>query len=235
MKAIGNHKILVHFKFNPIVIAGVVVLLFFTLACKSFESKNNTCLDDRTELSSDVHPVILYLIKNFKNIDKINSELVITNINQEDYLSAQMKSPNDKANRFYFVIKFFKLSDSLFFTMWQQPTFPEFIKTPDSTVRVDLENTYYFEIGNVNLVILDFPESTGHNLYKNKDEFNSAAIKKREEFETVNRDLGPVLTSRESTYQTFQMELDKLRRVTSRTPPKFKNEKELIIEDIDIN
>lgn len=235
MKAIGNHKILVHCKFNAIVIAGVVVLLFFTLACKSFIGKNNTYLDNRIELSSDVHPAILYLIKNFNNLDKTNSDLVITNINQNDYLSAQMKIPNDKANRFYFVIKFFELSDSLFFTMWQQPTFPEFIKTPDSTVRVDLENMYYFEIGNVNLVFLDFPESTGHNLYKNKDEFNSAAIKKKEEFEAVNRDLDPVLTSRESTYQTFHVEREKFRRVTSIIPPKLKTEKELIIEDIDLN
>lgn len=234
MKSISNNIILVHYKFNAIVFAGVV-LLFFTLACKSFESKNNASVNNGVELSSDVHPVILYLIKNFNNLNETNSDIVITNLNQKDYLSAQMKIPNEKANRFYFVIKFFELSDSLFFTMWQQPSFPEFIKTPDSTVRVDLENMFYFEIGNVNLVFLDFPESTGHNLYKNKDEFNFAAIKKKEEFEAVNRELGPILTSRESAYQTFHVEREKLSRITSRIPPKLKTEKELIIEDVDLN
>lgn len=230
MKTINNNAFM-HYKFNANVITGVVVLLFLNLNCKSFESKNNTYLDIGIELSSDVHPVILYLIKNFNNLEQIDSNLLITNINQIDYLTEQMKVPNDKSNRFYFVVKFFEQSDSLFFTIWQQPTFPQFIKTPGNTVRTDLENMYYLEIGNVNLVFLDFPESTGHNLYKNLDEFNEAAKKKRDEFESIDRDLGPILTSRESSYQTFWVNGDELIKVTPRIPPKLEAEKELIIED----
>lgn len=230
MKTIDSNAS-VQYKFNSIVIIGVVIMLFFSMACKSFEGKKNTYLDNGVELSSDVHPVILYLIKNFNNIEQIDSNILVTNMNPIDYLTEQMKVPNDNSNRFYFVVKFFEQSDSLFFTIWQQPTFPEFIKTPSNTVRTDLESMFYFEIGNVNLVFLDFPESTGHNLYKNLDEFNEAAKKKRDEFESIDRDLGPILTSRESSYQTFWVNGDELIKVTPRIPPKLETEKELIIED----
>lgn len=230
MKTIDSNAS-VQYKFNSIVIIGVVIMLFFSMACKSFEGKKNTYLDNGVELSSDVHPVILYLIKNFNNIEQIDSNILVTNMNPIDYLTEQMKVPNDNSNRFYFVVKFFEQSDSLFFTIWQQPTFPEFIKTPSNTVRTDLESMFYFEIGNVNLVFLDFPESTGHNLYKNLDEFNEAAKKKRDEFESIDRDLGPILTSRESSYKTFWVNGDELIKVTPRIPPKLETEKELIIED----
>ena len=213
-------------KSNIIVISALIIsicILFIVPNCYA---------DDENENSELLHPALFYIIKYYSKSNNSFPWMELDSFQHKDYLSPLIKMENDSNNRFYIVIKFFKLYDNLYLTIWSIPCFPEYIKTMDGDiVNVDEDNMYYYELGNINLIIFDFPESIGYGLYNNNKVYNEAAVKKKKEY---YENIEPILTNREPIYETFLLVKDALIRVKSQIPPKYENEISVVIIDDNI-
>jgi len=209
--------------FKILLIVGILLFLtsfIVSICCESNDNENFS-----------LHPALLYLIKYYNKTDKSFSWIELDSFQYKDYKSVVMKMDNDPLNRFYMVIKFFKYYDNLYFTLWQSRFFPEYIRTIDNIVQVDVNNMYYFELGNINLIILDFPESEGHGFYLKDTIYNKAAIHKKEQYYN-NIELG-IITSNEPVYETYLFVKDILIRVNSIIPTKYETELEIKFEKIE--
>jgi hypothetical protein len=127
--------------------------------------------------------------------------------------------------RYVFVLKFFNIDSSLYFSFWLQPYFPTIIPSPTKFVFVDTNNMFGFNIANHDIVIIDYPESNGHELYiKNQDNNNRAMLfKKAYEEYTANK--SPIISNRELSYLTYKVENGKLIRVEPIIPPMYNTDK----------
>jgi len=66
----------------------------------------------------------------------------------------------------FFVLKFFDIDSSLYYSLWVQPFFPEMNKTDEGWVWTDTTSMYYYCINGNSLIILDYKNSQGHGLYQ---------------------------------------------------------------------
>jgi hypothetical protein len=147
--------------------------------------------------------------------------LELSKILNKDYI---YKTPfaDDSLSRFkyFFVLKFFTMDTSLYYSLWVQPFFPEMNKTNDGWVWTDTTNIYYYCINGNSLVILDYLNSHGHGLYQQNT--NKQAI----EVMQYARDFFEVLTLGEPTMPciSYLIKKDAIVRIPPMLPLKYEKE-----------
>ena len=91
----------------------------------------------------------------------------LSKVLNKDYI---YKTPfaDDSLSRFkyFFVLKFFEIDSSLYYSRWVQPFFPEMNKTDEGWVWTDTTSMYYYCINGNSLIILDYKNSQGYGLYQ---------------------------------------------------------------------
>lgn len=123
--------------------------------------------------------------------------------------------------RFFFIVKFFNIDSNLYFSFWWQPNFPHYIFSEEWAI-VDTNDFYYFMVHHNHVIIIDYPESKGHGLYKKDKLFNKRALF----IEDLFNNIPPVLTSREIVIsRTYLVQKDTLIQVEPIVPPNYKTEK----------
>lgn len=127
--------------------------------------------------------------------------------------------------RYVFVLKFFNIDSSLYFSFWLQPFFPTIIPSQTNFVSVDTNNMFYLNIKNYDIIIIDYPESNGHGLYLNNQENNTRAMLLRNAYEEYISIKSPILSNRKFSYLTYIIEEGKLIRVKPIIPPMYKTDK----------
>jgi len=127
--------------------------------------------------------------------------------------------------RYVFVLKFFNIDSSLYFSFWLQSFFPTIIPSQTNFVSVDTNNMFYLNITNYDIIIIDYPESNGHGLYLNNQENNTMAMLFKNAYEEYTSIKGPILSNRKISYLTYMIEDGKLIRVKPIIPPMYKTDK----------
>jgi hypothetical protein len=127
--------------------------------------------------------------------------------------------------RYVFVLKFFNIDSTLYFSFWLQPFFPAIIPSQTNFVYVDTNNLFYLNIINYDIIIIDYPESNGHGLYLNNQENNTKAMLFKKTYEEYISIKGPILSNRRFSYITYMIDDGKLIRVKPIIPPMYKTDK----------
>ncbi len=210
-----------------------IVILFCCINIMSScdNGNKNNKLEENIYDKFGVNPCLLKLIKVYNRPDNSFSRVNFNDLNKNDIFSKQMELPNKEENQFYYVIKFFEIYGNLYLSIWQSPCFPFHIQTPQGIVKPDSNNMFYFQIGNVNLIIFDTPESKGYGLFKKKEEYNNAAIMKKESVIKIWEQDGPIITNRDFTYETYLIIDQLIVKVKDVIPPKYKQEKVIEIHE----
>ncbi len=133
-------------------------------------------------------------------------------------------------NRWCFVLKFFKIDTSLYFSLWIQPYFPTIIPSQTGFLVVDTNNMFGFNIANYNIIIIDYPESDGYGLYAKNQLSNKKAMFFKKLYE---ENLScPIISDRKPSYITYMIKDGKLIRRKPIIPPKHKTDKPFEFEII---
>jgi hypothetical protein len=141
----------------------------------------------------------------------------------KDYIN---KTPlvGDSLYRFkcFFVLKFFEIDSSLYYSTWVQPFFPEMNKTDEGWFFTDTTSMYYYCVNGNSLVILDYLNSQGHGLYQpNTNKEAIEVMQYAREFFKVR--LGELKTPCKTYLVKGE---DSIIRVSPMLPLKYENEKD---------
>lgn len=192
-------------------------------SCKRTKVDNPKVSCSNIDSEIGIHPALLYAIKQYNKPVAEGTQVEINYLKKEDYWSDAMNMTSNPRNRFYMTIKFFKKNDELGFSIWQNYGFPEYIKTPEGSVKVDENNLFFFQIGLINVAIIDFPDSNGHDLYEQNEQRKDFAQEKKREY----NNLDIKIINKDSKYETYLIKDGKLIKGSSKMPSKYKNEHHL--------
>ena len=155
-----------------------------------------------------------------ENIIQDSSSALFKELNQ--ILSVGEHFPD---KRYVFVLKFFNIDSSLYFSLWLQPYFPTIIPSQTNFISVDTNNMFVFNIANYDIIIIDYPESNGHGLYVKSQFNNKKTMLLKEAYEKNISNKGPIISDRELSFLTYMIKDGKLIHVEPIIPPMYKTEK----------
>jgi hypothetical protein len=172
-----------------------LLFLFYFNSCLIKQEKNQDF--NRVKCEYGVHPAILFAVKNYNSRSNDQLRIDLKDIEKKDFLLHEMNSCEvDSINQRIMVVKFFGDKNKPCFTLWESMIFPEFIRSTEGIVKIDKSNSYFFSIGNINLIIIDKPERVGSRFY-----FNKAGNKLSKVRIQINEI--PKLTDRDPVYDTY--------------------------------
>lgn len=197
-----------------------LALTIIICSCGRTKVDNPKVLRSNIDSEIGIHPALLYAIKQYNKPKAEATQIEIDYLKKEDYWTDAMDMTNNPRNRYYMVIKFFKKNDELYFSIWQNYGFPEYIKTPVGSVKVDENNLFFFQLGLINVAIIDFPDSNGHDLYAQNEQRKYFAQEKKKEYDTLDIKI----IDKDSEYETYLIKDGMLIKDSSKMPSKYKNE-----------
>jgi hypothetical protein len=142
----------------------------------------------------------------------------------------------DINNLFYFV-KFFEQEDDILFTIKNNYYFTTSEHYNGNLYENDTTNMYYFKVHNRNIVIIDYPKSSGHNLFRKDSYRNTLAMNIKRDNEELTMSGNIPLINPElfrATYRidsTDGLKLIKLDSTVLVHPYNSESDSFLIIED----
>ncbi len=142
----------------------LIISILVISACMNVENRRNTL--------NNKH------IKNYNFKNGLSIKLI--NVIEEFIDSVESKGnlrPLLGIENFYYTVKFFKNNRSVFFTIRTSYIFPRFGYYDNTLYENDTTCMYYFNIHNRKVIIIDYPESKGHELFFKVNERNYLAIK----------------------------------------------------------
>ncbi|GEM_PF-3714750 len=191
-----------------------IISVIIVYACST-----NRSISYKVEFS-DINPKLSNVIKEF--IDSIESTDNFSRIN---------------TNNIFYFIKFFKQEDDVLFTIKNNYYFTTSEHYNGNIYENDTTNMYYFKACNRNIVIVDYPESSGHNLFIKDSCRNTLAmnIKRYNEY-LISSGTIPLINPElfRATYKietTNNLKLKKLDSTVLVPPYDSESDSFLIIED----
>ncbi len=190
--------------------------------------------------------VIFIVLLNQNKKDKLNiSAKYHSNSNISQQLIQVIENGASKAkhflsdtsrivDRYYFIIKFNNKNDNISFTFWVQANFPTSHFTDEGVVLTDMNNISYFNIQNKNVIIMDYPESIGYNLYLKNKASNANALLKNTKDSLICSKYGPILSNNLSDYYSYQILDSNLISISALLPTKYESENKIIIANEEI-
>jgi len=145
-----------------------VLISFSMLACNEAFSSKKQCIKEQVS-NPKFNKEFVRVIDGF--IDSVEANWTI--------------KPLLGIENFYYTVKFFEIQDSVFFTMRISYSFPDYEYFNSTFYKNDKSCMYYFKLNNRNVIIIDYPESNGHDLFKKNAENNNLAIVKLKNNEVI--------------------------------------------------
>lgn len=201
------------------------VFIWSHISClNNSTSKQN--INTNNSFIDGVHPVLLYVIKNYSN-SNIPEQINIRNLDREDYWITSMGLDENPDNHYFFVLKFFEKNENLYFSLWLNSNFPDFIRSPEGVVKVNKDNLFYFQIGSINLVIIDNNLGDGYDLFSKNEIYKINAIKIKKHWEKKE----PIFINKDPVYNTYQVTNNIIKKAPEMVPSKYEVETLIIFED----
>lgn len=203
-----------------------VILIFVSINNESFAKKNVIIQQEQK-----VHPALLYSIKKYYGKIPIGSCINIKELNKDSLYMKAAELPPEYNKCVFAIIKIFRIKHHTYLSIWQDHGFPLCPNTNEGRIVNNPDNLYYFQLGAINLLVIDDFSNKKGKLNSRNINANQCARAKMNEKDVCP----PFFNHREPRIETWQIKKRKMIKKEAMLPPRFENERPFFILEDDDN